>query len=420
MITLAMLPASTSHRTRLDQDLTLALDALDQQALRRRLPAPTLGAPAASVIRGSTPCICLDSNNYLGLAAHPALAEGGMAAIREAGCSATGSRLLSGNLALHERLEQRLAAFKGSEAALLFNSGYTANLGTLTALAGKGDLIVSDRLNHASLIDGCRASGAEVAIAPHRDVEAVVRLLDRQGFRRRFLVTDGVFSMDGAIAPLPELMPLCLRFEATLVLDEAHATGVMGRTGRGTLEHFGLVEEAVQGEANRPSAQLPGIIQIGTLGKALGGFGAFVAASRPVCDWLLNRARPFVFSTALPPAVLGAALAALDVLDAEPERRERLHSNAQRLRSGLRDLGYRVPEGETPIVPVLVGEPDAALALAQALREEGVLAMAVRPPSVPEGTSRLRVTAMATHTAADLEAALSAFASAARRLGILA
>jgi 8-amino-7-oxononanoate synthase len=388
----------------IEASLTETLTELDSQALRRRLPE-AIERPGTTVERGDRRLLNLSSNNYLGLATHPDVVMAAVDATMRSGCSATGSRLLAGNLTWHERLEARIAQFKGTEAALLFNSGYVANLGVLTALTGPGDLIVADKLNHASLIDGARASEAEVRHAPHQSMERMEALLDKPGVKRRFVVTDGVFSMDGDIARLPELLSLCRRYEATLVLDEAHATGVLGATGRGTLEHYCL---GVQG-----------VIQVGTLSKALGGFGAFVAGSQAVIESLINLARPLVFSTALPPAVIGAALAAFDVLDFDPGLVERLRANAIYLREGLQRIGLQVPSGITPIIPVVVGEPDVALKFAQHLDTLGVLAQAVRPPSVPRGSARVRVTVMAPHTREQLDRAIAAFETAGRRAGIL-
>lgn len=379
-----------------------ALEDLAARSLLRRLPE-AIDVPGPVVRMGNRELVALNSNNYLGLASHPHVMRGSIEAIQAGGCSATGSRLLSGHLSLHEELERRLAAFKRVPAALLMNAGFAANLGVLGAIAGPGDLIVGDKLNHASLIDGARASGAEVRHAPHGSLSRMAALLEKgANARRRFIVVDGVFSMDGDLADLPALCALAERYEATLVVDEAHATGVLGATGRGSFEHWGL----------DPGAS----IQIGTLGKALGGFGAFVLGDPDLISWLVNRARPFVFSTALPPAVLGAALGALDVLEAEPTLVRSLADNAAYLREGLRRLGFEVPDGATPIIPVRVGEAADALRLAEELLVEGVLAQAVRPPTVPPGTARLRITVMATHTREHLDRALEGFARAARVL----
>jgi 8-amino-7-oxononanoate synthase len=336
------------------------------------------------------------SNDYLGLAGHPALREAASAAMERYGFGSSASRLVSGTSALHRELEQKIARFKGTEAALAFNSGYAANTGIIPAIAGEGDLILSDSLNHASIIDGCRLSKAEVKVYRHRDVDHVQDLL-KQGFlaRRTLIVTDGVFSMDGDIAPIPELVLLAEKYRALLMVDDAHATGVLGDTGRGTAEHFGL--------ANR----VP--IQMGTLGKALGSYGAFVAGERTLIDYLVNRSRSFIFSTALPPMVCAASIAALDIIDREPERRENLRVNRERFVQGLLSLGIAIEDSETPIVAVMIGESEKALMVSEKLSEYGIYAAAIRPPTVPEGRARIRATITATHTADDIDSALGIF-----------
>jgi 8-amino-7-oxononanoate synthase len=320
-------------------------------------------------------------------------------AASEWGAGATGSRLTTGSLALHSALEAELAALKGAEGAVLFGSGYEAAVGTIPALVGRGDLILSDSLNHASLIDGCRLSRAEVRVYRHRDVDHARELLaDRSSFRRCLLVSDGVFSMDGDLAPLPELCDLCDAFDTWLMVDDAHGTGVLGERGGGTVEHFGL------------EGRVP--VQMGTLSKALGSQGGFVAGSAALAEYLRNRARTFIFSTAPTPAAAAAARASLRIVREEPQLRTGLLRRAAYLRKGLRSLGFDVPEGETPIVPVLVGESDRALALAAVLEEEGVWAPAIRPPTVPSGTARLRLCVQATHEGQHLEYAHEAFVRA--------
>ena len=340
--------------------------------------------------------LLLCSNNYLGLANHPALAVAAAEAASRYGVGAGASRLISGSLAIHRDLETRLARFKHTEAAVLFPTGYHANIGAITALVGKDDAVFSDRLNHASIIDGCRLSGATVHVYPHADVDALAALLRRHPARRRLVVTDSVFSMDGDHAPLRDIAAVAAEQGALLMVDEAHATGVEGPSGAGLVEALG-VGDAVDA-------------QMGTLGKALGAAGAFVAGSARLVDLLVNRARSLIYTTALPPPVVAAVDAALDVVAREPERRSRLAALSHRFRRRLRELGFEVPDGSGPIIPVIAGTSERALAWSRGLLEAGVFVQAIRPPTVPPGTARLRVTLMATHTDDDLEHAAAAFA----------
>jgi 8-amino-7-oxononanoate synthase len=345
--------------------------------------------------------LSLCSNNYLGLANHPAVVEAAVGAARVYGIGSGASRLISGSMRIHHELEERLAAFKCAEASLLFTSGYQANLGAITSLVGVGDAVFSDALNHASLIDGCRLSRADVHVFPHADVEGLEARLRTVRARRRLIVTDSVFSMDGDAAPLREICDLAQRYDAMVMVDEAHATGVVGERGAGLVEALGL-EQRVS-------------VQMGTLGKALGAFGAFIAGSQGLIDLLVNRARTFIFTTALPPPVVAAAAAALTIVAREPERRAAVRRNAERLRRGLRALGYEVRgDDSSHIVPVIVGDAAATMALSAALLEEGVFAHGIRPPTVADGTARIRATVMATHSPADIDAAVAAFASCAR------
>lgn len=369
------------------------LAALDRRSLRRAILTPRDGQGATLTI-GGRELLNLTSNNYLGLAGDRRVVEGAMEAARAYGASVSASRLLCGSTPLHEELEGRLAALKGAEAALLYSSGYLANLGVLTALARPGDAVFSDALNHASIIDGCRLSGAETRVYRHRDADHLAELLRATPARRRLIVSETVFSMDGDIAPLPALAELARAHDAVLVLDEAHATGALGPNGEGALARSGLDAE--------------GVVIVGTLSKALASAGGFVAASATVIDYLVNRSRPFIFNTALPPASVGAALAALDVVAAEPERRARLDALAARLREGLVAAGHPPSGSETAIVPLLLGSADAALAAERRLREAGVLARAIRPPTVPEGTARIRFNLIATHTEGDVDRVLAA------------
>lgn len=364
------------------------------------------GPQSARVTVDGLPCILLASNNYLGLTEHPAVKEAAVQAVLDWGTGAGGSRLISGNYRLYQELERKIADFKKAEEAVVFSSGYLANLGTISALAGKGDVILSDELNHASIIDGCRLSRADVLIYRHKDPGHLEKLLrEAQNYRHRLIVTDGVFSMDGDLAPLPEIVALAEKYRAYLMVDDAHATGVFGRRGAGTAEHFGL-EGRVE-------------VQMGTLSKALASAGGYVAGKKHLIDYLRNRARTFIFNTGLPPAAVGAALAALEVVQDEPEIRARLWENAGFLRAGLIRLGYRVLSTESPIIPVLVGEELKTVTLAGLLLKKGVFVSGIRPPTVPPGTSRLRVTVMATHKKEDLARAIEAFREAGREAGVI-
>lgn len=379
----------------LDRILAGRIEDLRRQGRYRRL----------RILAGRAPVLDLSSNNYLGLAGHPALKRAAAEALERHGCGAGASRLLSGTLPLHAELETALAAFKRTEAALVFGSGYHANLGVIPALAGPGDTVLSDELNHASIIDGCRLSRARVQAFRHRDVGHLEELLAAAPAGQRLIVTDSVFSMDGDLAPLEAIVTLARRYHGWVMVDEAHATGVFGPGGAGVVEALGL-----QGQVE---------IQMGTLSKALGSFGAYVAGSRALIDWLINRARSFIFSTALPPSILGAARAALAIVRDEPERRRRLWDNARRLSEGLSRLGYRLGDTASPIVPVLIGDEARTMALSAALLERGVFAQGIRPPTVPPGTARLRVTPTAVLTDADLERALLAFAEAGKDVRVI-
>lgn len=349
-----------------------------------------LASPQGPVVRiGGQSLVNFSSNDYLGLAADPRVVRAFVAGLARWGVGAGASRLVVGDTEAHRRLEARLAAFEGTEAALIFNGGYPANLGLVQALVGRGDLVVSDALNHASLVDGCRLSRAEVAVVPHADVEAVARALARDGFRRRLVVTDAVFSMDGDPAPLGPLSEVCARAGAALLVDEAHATGVLGARGSGLCEATGV----------RPD------VRMGTLGKALGGFGAYAATTRAVADLLVNRARSVVFSTTLPPALCEAVVVAIDVLETDPELRPRLWRNIRRFVDGLLRLGFAA-EPRSAIVPVILGTPERAVRASAFLRERGLLVKPIRPPTVPEGTSRLRFALSAAHTEAHVDRAL--------------
>jgi 8-amino-7-oxononanoate synthase len=375
---------------------------LEAAGLGRRVRALESASEPEVVLDGRR-VLCLASNNYLGLAAHPEVVEAAAGAARRYGAGSGSARLVTGGLTIHDELEARLAAFKGTEAALLFSSGYLANLGTVAALVGPGDAVFSDELNHASIIDGCRLSRADVHVYRHGDAG---HLADRLGAWRRnagagpraLVVTDSVFSMDGDVAPLPDIVAACDRHGAVLMVDEAHATGVVGPGGRGAVAGFGL-----EGRVG---------VVMGTLSKSLGAAGGFIAGSAALCAYLRNRARSFIFDTALPPPTAAAALAALAIVEREPERPVRARRLAGRLAAGLRAAGYDVPDPPAAVVPVVIGAPDAAVGLSARLLDAGVLVTAIRPPSVPDGTSRLRATVMATHTDGEIDQAIAAFAAA--------
>lgn len=389
----------------LNDVLAKRLATLAQRGLSRHLRLIS-GAQESTVVLDGREVLLLSSNNYLGLATHPALKRAAQEAIARFGCSAGSSRLISGTMELHHQLEHRLAASKGTDAALVFPSGYHANIGVLSALMELGDTILSDELNHASIIDGCRLSRAQVRVFRHCDMAHLEQLLAESSHAgQQLIVTDSVFSMDGDVAPLDKIVALARRFAAWVMVDEAHATGVFGPYGAGVVEALGLQQEIE--------------IQMGTLGKALGGAGAYVAGSRELIDWLINRARSFVYTTGIPPAVAATALAALDVVKQEPERRTHLWQNAATLQEGLERLGYRLGATRSMILPVRIDDTDSTMRLTEALRRRGIFAQGIRPPTVPEGTARLRVTPMATHTPEQLSRALDAFAAAGREVGVL-
>lgn len=366
-----------------------ALKDLKEGDLYRTL-TPIDGPQGPRVRVSGRDVINLSSNNYLGLANHPKVKEASIKAVESCGAGSGASRLVSGTMRPHLELEERLASFKGTEAALVFNSGYHANLGIITALSGREDIIFSDRLNHASIVDACILSRAKFKRYPHCDVNSLERILkDSKGYRRKLIVTDGVFSMDGDIAPLKDISRLAERYGATLMVDDAHATGVLGNHGRGTLEHLAIDN--------------PDIIQMGTLGKAVGSFGAFVTGRKTLIEYLINRARPFIYTTALPPSVCAASIAALDIIMQEPNLRDALWNRSGFFRGYLNNAGLDTLMSETQIIPVLIGNARTALTVSNELLEEGIFVQPIRPPTVPEGTSRLRVTVMANHDQDDLK-----------------
>jgi glycine C-acetyltransferase/8-amino-7-oxononanoate synthase len=375
-----------------------------QQHLLRKLK--TVDSATGPTVRfEGREVVLLASNDYLGLAIHPMLKQAALEAVHEYGVGAGASRLVSGNLPPHRELETALARFKHTEAALVFGSGYLANIGLIPTMIGPGGMILADRLCHASLLDGCRLSRAEFRIYEHADPSHLEALLVRYARRNTLIVTDGVFSMDGDLAPLPDLAALAQGYGARLYIDDAHGTGVMGQCGRGILEHFHL------------ESRVP--FHMGTLGKALGGIGAYVVGPSEAIHYFVNNARSFLFTTALPPASAAAATAALQVIQNEPDRLIRLWSNRERLWSGLRRLGFRMTASVSPIMPILVGDAEKANAMAEKLLTHGVYAPAIRPPTVPEGPSRIRVTVTSEHSASHIDQALAAFDQAGRSVGLI-
>lgn len=386
------------------KQLQNSLEELRQQGMLRSL-REVESAQGARVTLDGQETLLLCSNNYLGLADHPALIDASCRATRDYGVGSGASRLVSGSMSLHHRLEERIAEFKEAEAALVFNSGYAANNGIIQGLFGAGDTIFSDSLNHASIIDGCRLSGADVQVYPHNDMAALEQLLlkQRSGRSGRWLiVTDGVFSMDGDIAPLPELVALKQRFDTWLMVDDAHGGGVLGERGRGTAEQFGCLEQVD--------------LQMGTFGKAFGSFGAYLAARREVIDTLINRSRSFIFSTSLPPGVLAANLAAVALVDSKEgaERRVRLEENRRLFSHLLSEAGLDLCGSRTQIVPVLIGDPEPTMRAADHLLKEGVFLSGIRPPTVAPGTCRLRATLMSDHSPDELRQAAEALIAIAR------
>ena len=337
--------------------------------------------------------INLASNNYLGLTTHPKLIEAAIEATRKYGAGSGAVRTISGTMDLHLQLERKIAAFKNVEACVVFQSGFAANAGTVSAILTPEDHIISDALNHASIIDGCRLSRAKIHVFPHRDVEtAEAKLAALEGVPgHKLLISDGVFSMDGDIAPLPELVKLARKYGAIMMVDDAHSSGVLGRAGRGTVDHFGL-----DGQVH---------IQVGTLSKAIGVLGGYVCGSRDLIDFLYQRARPFLFSTSHPPSVAASCIAAFDILEQEPERMRNLWKNTEYFRASLKAAGFDTGASETPIIPIMVGQAKTAFAFSQALFDEGLLATGIGFPTVPEGRARIRTIVTATHTTEQLDQA---------------
>jgi 8-amino-7-oxononanoate synthase len=384
-------------------DIADRLEELRAAGLYRRLRLVS-GPQGPRVLLDGHEVLLLCSNNYLGLADHPRVRRAAAEAAMRWGTGAGASRLICGNMTLHRRLEERLAEFTGTESALLFGSGYLANTGAVAALTRAGEVVFSDELNHASIVDGCRLSRAETFVYHHRDFDHLHWGLRRAEGRGSLIASDGVFSMDGDVAPLPELVELARRHDCRLLVDEAHGIGTIGPDGRGAVAEAGLEDEVD--------------VIVGTLGKALGSYGAYVCASKEIVELLVNTARPFIFSTALPPSTVAAALAALELIEARPGRIDRLRRNGDLMRRELAAGGLDPGESRTHILPVVVGDEDSAVELSERALERGVFAQAIRPPTVPAGTSRLRITVMATHREPELRQAANVIATAARDLGL--
>ena len=351
--------------------------------------------------------INLSSNNYLGLTTHPKLRERALEATKKWGVGSGSVRTIAGTMSIHMALEEKIASFKLAEAAVVFQSGFTANAGTVSALLGREDVIISDELNHASIIDGCRLSRAEIRRFPHKDVEACEKVLEEIAGRKchKLLITDGVFSMDGDIAPLPQLVELAEKYGCIMMIDDAHASGVLGRNGRGTVDHFNL-----HGRVD---------IQVGTLSKAIGALGGYVCSTRDTIDFLYHRARPFLFSTSHPPAVAATCLAAFEVLEDEPQLIERLWANTRFLKGELKKLGFNTGMSETPITPVIVGDAALAQEFSRQLFAAGVFAQSIGFPTVPQGKARIRTIVTATHTEEELTRALGILAEVGKKLRII-
>jgi glycine C-acetyltransferase len=385
--------------------LTAELTALREQGLYRQLRILEDEQKPKTTF-DHQPVVNLSSNNYLGLTTHPRLRERALEATRKYGVGTGSVRTIAGTMDLHMELERRLADFKNTEAVVVFQSGFAANAGTVSAVLGKDDVVISDELNHASIIDGSRLSRAAIKVFPHKDIDAARKILQSlPSGQRKLLITDGVFSMDGDLGPLPELCTLAEEYGAIMMVDDAHASGVFGKNGRGTIDHFG-----VHGRVD---------IQVGTLSKAIGVLGGYVAGTRALIDFLCHRARPFLFSTSHPPAVAAACIAAIDVLMDEPQLIERLWENTRFFRAGLIALGFNTGASQGPITPVIVGDGALAMKLSDRLFQSGVFAQGIASPTVPAGKARVRTIVTATHTREELQFALDVFARVGRELALI-
>jgi len=381
------------------------LDALRAQGVYRHLRILEGRQQATATFDGRS-VVNLSSNNYLGLTTHPKLIERALAAIRDFGVGSGSVRTIAGTMAIHMELERRLAVFKNVEAVVVFQSGFAANAGTVSAILTKDDVIISDELNHASIIDGCRLSKAAIKVFPHKDAGAARKILEGlPAAQRKLLITDGVFSMDGDLGVLPELCALAEEFGCIMMVDDAHASGVFGKNGRGTIDHFGM-----HGRVD---------IQVGTLSKAVGSLGGYVAGSQTLIEFLYHRARPFLFSTSHPPSVAATCIAALDILEQEPQIIERLWDNTRFFKAGLVKLGFNTGLSQSPITPVIAGEGSRAMKLSDRLFEEGVFAQGIAFPTVARDKARVRTIVTAAHTKDELQFALDKFAKVGKELGLI-
>ncbi len=377
----------------LDEWLSQRIDETKEAGLYRRLRNMNTAPLLERFIDGQRQ-IVFSSNNYLGLANDQRLVDAAKKTMDEFGVGSSGSRLTTGDTDWHQKLEEKMARFKQMEAALLFSSGYLANIGVLSSLPEAGDVILSDQFNHASIIDGCRLSKAKTMVYKHRDMNDLEgKLRQTISYRRRFIVTDGVFSMDGTIAPLDQIIQIAKRYDACVIVDDAHATGVLGEKGRGTSEYFGVYPDVV----------------IGTLSKAVGTEGGFVAGSKLLIDFLLNHARTFIFQTAMPPSICAASYTSVEIIEESAEKRQWLFSNISKVKNSLVEMGYRVKGDVTPIIPVIIGDPKEAVSFAEKLQEKGIYAPAIRPPTVPNGESRIRLTITSAHDSKEIDYLLDCF-----------
>ncbi|USK71995.1 8-amino-7-oxononanoate synthase [Peribacillus asahii] len=385
--------------------LNQELQQIREQGLFRTLRRIDAASDTETVLEGKK-VLLFSSNNYLGLANDSRMKEKAIEAIKQFGTGSGGSRLTTGNLSLHEQLERDIASFKGKEASLVFSSGFLANVGIISTLMKQGDVILSDSLNHASIIDGCRLSKADTVIYNHVDMNDLEKKLQSvTSYQRKLIVTDGVFSMDGNIAPLPAIVSLAKKYGAMIMVDDAHSTGILGKTGAGTAEYFGLTHQID--------------LLMGTLSKSIGAEGGYVAASQSLIQYLRNKARSFIFQTALAPSVIATSIEGIRIIREERERSVRLLENAEFLRNGLKKSGFTLVNGSTPILAVLIGSAQDAVHFSKRLEEEGIFAPAIRPPTVPEGMSRIRLTIMATHRQEQLEYALHTFVKIGKEMNLL-
>lgn len=386
--------------------ITEKLDELKEQGVYRKLTVLGSASGPRCIINGKN-VINLSSNNYLGFANHPRLKKAAIKGIEDWGVGAGAVRTIIGNMSIHEQLEEKLAKFKHVEAVLTFQSGFTANAGCIPAVTDKGDVIITDELNHASIIDGCRLSKADVVRFKHSDMKDLERVIleVKDKYKTKMIITDGVFSMDGDIAKLPEIVELAEKHGCITYVDDAHSSGVLGSNGQGSAHHFGLSDRVD--------------IQIGTLSKAIGVIGGYVAGRRNLIEWLNHRGRPFLFSTAMQPAAVMACMEAVDILSESTELTDKLWDNAKYIKAGLEKLGFNTGHSETPITPVIAGEDKMAIELSKRLFEEGVFAQSIIFPTVAKGAARVRTIVTAAHTKADLDEAIAAFAKVGKELGLI-